>query len=1041
MLGEILERDRQDRLPGFDSRVIRHLSRLAHPSLATDIAQVAETIDRGLGASRRLRRAFLEDVTAGLFNLENFFLLFSNQLLLLRRMDGTATVLEATLRGTPDESLGDDERVAQALVLAVRAVLDLARGDVERMRAHLREADARLGSADGLLDARERAIAAGSANGRQGLAAYGPFLRMVLLLGRGIFALRANQLKAAEGLAYELVELARGLGRRELLRAGVAPVFAAKIDATAPVLRKLVRLALAVGAKDWAGAAKARREVLEAISRLDLRVPGAAGDWLALGEVYARDMVYILDVAFGDGKTDPRLLEVATDRLIPILERWKKEGTGGEMGRHALTLAGALQRALPDVSCLRGDLDWDALARCARRTAFKEALQTIAREVQAPDKYPPERRLAEIANDKLQMLLLDLFVSVLPEPAGDLRRYQLPQVIESIERRARELSQEVDWRQGAHLRPLLSFGMGLALALSDREAEAVREWIPRGRAASAGTLFAGQEFVWDLLQFYALMMQGGKERDPASRQAMEAAQSACPALAWQLELGRARTLLYQGKTRNAYAALDRYIAGALTSMSGNQTVGLNVVEQQGGTTAEFKLLIPLRWLTTGWVDYTFQFGAGWRSPAMTARNWSWDFQPDDSPLHAIGLALVLRAWWALNHDDEDVAGRALADLIDLGNGMEARWLLKRPPADARNHAGPQPVQDPLQLLWIGTLAELHGHRLQGEALIKLAFARWVAIGDDGRKPQCGANEKRPLPEGTPQPVQVSQCQVPRPFFLYTGNERLRPLVHLRARRWAAEHLGLAALAVPDDVWERAVATARREAPDLLPSWVPDLDRAYRTKDAGSVPEGAEGAALAALAALGSVPPKVVPPEYACEAAAVALDKKDPAALDVAEHCGAATYTLFALQQAIEQTKNPDQALVYLRRGMDLGRRYAQPPQPLAAMTNRLLVLYLEHRPEETPAIAREQAAALLRLGWPADAITVRTLALATECLLDLPPGEPPGRILEDARRGGIQNPATRFLKRLLLEAASGDGIKDHATRVRLARRLLAGGDP
>lgn len=1045
MLRQLLRDEQEDHLPGDLSG---HLSALLNPAFSQDPDQVRQTLIVGLQNEPQAGRKLLDETLIRLFNPASLILITSNPRALARRAEAGANLVDAILASEAAHRLGPDHKLVQSLPSFLRAARALLSNDYAAAGPLLRQAGERLGTPAELLDARRDALLRDE---KEGFALLAPYLQLALTVGQAVVAVKGDDLKGAEQRAQEAIAIAQRFARAELSRKELDRTLGPIADLLAPALRKGAQLAFALLRKDQRAIEVARAEVLRAVGALDLQLPAAkdskdlaeARRFLVLAEVLVRDAVYFIDVGLGGRRPTPAhiaALTIANQKMTGLIEQWQRPPMQSRLAYHFLTLAGGVQSLVEESPCLVGGVkDLGALWHCGQAMPFRQALQRMGRELE--QEFPREERMFDMAsNDDMRTLALDLLLAVLPTPEADLEGYNVDGAEKGFSARVLQLLEKVQWRDDSSIRPMLTF---LALRGSGDQASPERkvEWVRQARL-NRSAAFAGRAFFWDV----------ESTRDATSlseaRQAVRAAQQGCPALAGQLDLIRASLEASARNAKEAYAALDRYLTGALSTQRGDVTLASKLEWQTGHSVFNWEIQVDLRHFAR---KGAYQTGLTWSTKQDDRKDWTWRTVALGTPAESVGQALLLRAWYALLLGDEGVAGRALSDLISLHRGMSARYLVKDAPPwwDLRSEVW---LPDPLAVFWVGVLAEMHGHLRLSQEMIKLAFNQQRQVPVNARTSDCHGDEWRaaPLPKEVPLLLGDSRCQVPTILSLPRASANpieLRRLVHLRAQILARAS-GLAGVrATPEQLHAELLALGRRR-PELAPAWlVTQYAEWIRNRPAsGRHPAAALQRALSVLGPEAEAPlGEAAAGGYDCEIATALLEGRPraPLALPYAERCGAGLVRLQALCQAANQEMDLDRAAVEAEKLWGEAERFQGNEELITAtmaVSDRLLNLLLQERSEQAPTLMRRIAARVVGLGLNRSAVALRAQTLAIESLLGAPSGETAAGLLEEARAWGVKSRDTRYLKLLIRDGANAKEAEQKAARISLSQRYLGGAE-
>lgn len=708
----------------------------------------------------------------------------------MQQIGAILQLMEQALSAVPAGDSGDD-RVARAMPMVLKSVLVGLQGNLPRARAGLAAVNAQL-PLEPTLAAREAALKAAGEDGDPSIAAWGPFIKAVVIFGQGVAAIMADDHPAASKHALEQVELIRRIARAELARAGVKG-FEKPVDALAHVLSELARFVAA--SEDPAQAKAATQRMLVAARAFPLDVPDADPEvrpWLRLAGVLVHDLAWLLAQ-----DTDPKPLAAPTAALDGLVAEWTVESS---LGRAGLYLLLAAQHALPDMHRLvAAD---DVLAAFKTLTRVRAALKAMVDAVRK--RYPADGVAAALKADKVERIFVEhvLFLAENPD------RFDSDTLAESLAQTNARLRAAAQGAQG-DVRPTLLL-IESVLAQVEGDMDAAIRWAEEGAKGPDGPAFARLPGLW---QAIIAGWQARKGDHKAALVALDKASKACPTLEHRFALARA---VHRAEAGDKYGARDAFkaarIAGRASGNGGVDTF-FQVNVQDDSIVLQTKIQTPLLGLLLGRSSGTFQLGAGGSSNDEAAqRTVVWLLQPQGSPADAVMEALALEAWTALTHGDQATAGTAMSHMMTLLFRIDPRHIDGQPAAGLPPMPeGPFQPRSARMIVWVGALAELHGFEKFGGWLIQSMAQRAEA---DWPDPPGGIENvcKRDLPDDAPKLADKFQCSAPAPLYHLLGADAAAAFERLvRARLYAPAEVPAARSALAD------------AAPTLLPRPAPSRE--------------------------------------------------------------------------------------------------------------------------------------------------------------------------------------------------------------------------
>lgn len=655
---------------------------------------------------------------------------------------------------------GPDERVARAMPPIVRAVMYALQGAVPQARQALAAADAML-PMDSTFAAREAAVQAAGEDDDPAIAAWGPLTKGLIVTGRLITAVMADDLKDGQNQALSLIELMRRFAHAELSRAQMKG-FEAPVDALSKVLVELARYAMLSEDARKSPAATAR--ILKAARAFPLDAPDVdpkVRPWLRLAGIAVHDVAWVLAA-----KRDDDILTQPIAAMDALVKDWKPESRLGGAG---LFLLLATQHALPDLGALMEADDMSAAMQTLPRV--RAALQTVVKAVR--DQYPVSTTVTAMRSDKAERIFIEHVLHILENPAlfsGD----GLP---EAMAKTNAQLRAAAGGTRG-NVRDILLL-IETLLAESQGQYDAALRWAKTGADSPTGPAFANLPALWPGIVAGINTRKGDRK---AAIAALKTASAACPAVGHRFTLA---TAVHQAASGNTHGAKKSFKAARLQSRkAGNGGVDavFNLNVQDDLLILQTTIQTPALGTLLGRSNGSFQLGAGGTSDAKSGRVIGWHLAAQSNPADAAMEALTLQAWLALNRGDYGTAGTALSGMVSVMYGIDPRHIDGIPATDlpAMPAEGTYFPRSARMVLWTTILAEQHGFkRLAGtltQAIVKNAQAEW-ADGPGGRITLC----EDEAPESAAPIVQKLQCEAPAPLVHLMGGEEAARAMELFVR--------------------------------------------------------------------------------------------------------------------------------------------------------------------------------------------------------------------------------------------------------------------
>ena len=717
----------------------------------------------------------------------------------LHQLRVTLFLMERALQ-TVKPGDGPDERVARAMPPIVRAVMWTLQGEVAQARQTLAAADAML-PMTAIFAAREAAVRAAGEDGDPAIAAWGPLTKALIVAGRLVAAIMADDLKDGENQALALIELSRRFAHAELSRAQIKG-FEAPVDALAKVLIELARYAMLSEDARKSPAATAR--ILKAAQAFPLDAPDAdpkVRPWLRLAGIAVHDVAWVLAA-----KRDDDMLSQPIAAMDSLVSTWTPESRLGSAGLYLLL---ATQHALPDLGALM-EAD-DAVTAMQTLPKVRGALQTVVKAVRA--QYPVNTTVAALRADKAERVFIEHILHILENPtlfSGD-------GLAEAMATTNAQLRAAAGGTRG-DVRDILLLVETL-LAESQGQYDAALRWAKTGADSPSGPALETMPALWSSVVAGINARKGDRK---AAIVALKAASKACPAGAHRFTLA---TAVHQAALGDTHGAKKSFKAARLQSRkAGNGGVDavFNLNVQDELIVLQTNVQTPILGTLLGRSNGSFQLGAGGTSEAKVARAIGWHLSAQSSPADAAMEALTLEAWMALNRGDHGTAGTALSGMVSVMYGIDPRHIDDVPATSlpAMAPAGTFFPRSARMMLWTAVLAEQHGFtQLAGaltQAVGQYAQADW-ADGPGGRIMVC----QDEAPESASPIIKKVQCEAPAVLVhLMGGEEPARAMEQLvRARVSAAD------LTAPRQALADAVPTAmpRHDALAALEAVVAGVD--------------------------------------------------------------------------------------------------------------------------------------------------------------------------------------------------------------------------
>ena len=746
--------------PGADDRNVKRVATLLFNTIDPTDPLLRETLGLALGAERTRAGA----VMGSLLFQGALASVFGGQA--LPRIAAAIELMRQTLgpwAETPVAELKPAQRAARAILPLTESLFFVLRGDMANAAERLAAAESVL-TPQLVLDLRDA-----SRDGTDTLAQWSPALLGTIYLAQAIQSAVTGDKGAARRKADALIDLGQAVAEREVRfhkrQADLGP----KVAAVGAVVRATV--ALVFDGRDDAPNTELVQKITAALQTLDLRVPaGATPDdatearVLTIIGVLAHDTAWLLAnlQPAGASPPDASALKAADEALATLAERWHPEGP---FGRAALLLGTALQRALPAAPALFADEKTDWVVGLSRLKAVSDGLFALKADLDKA--WPLDERTRGITEEgRLSALLLDLFRSALD---ADLTRLasdkNLDGVVSVLDRRADLLLKAIGDKTGNAATPLLAL-LRAWLGEYQHEPDAAASFAELAAARAEGTeLAAGRWLLWAHAARWRLM---GNDPAGATRN-LDKAVEICAGAAPYLDQLRAHLQI----DRNAANKLLDRARGQMAARGlGPARFTLVVVANDGDTEAKLNLDLDLKGLLLGGTGGSFQMGAGWNSNSgkdpVGARI---EIAPDGSSLDYVVDALTLQAWDDLRANDVAATDRSLTRLADaLFNQPDAGWFGDKPgPSLSGKPTANLTLRNPIQVLWVASLAHAQGHEAASARLFGLIGE---LLPSDLQNAREGAYDRCPedvVPAlaAIPEDKQLSRetvCNLPRPLW-------------------------------------------------------------------------------------------------------------------------------------------------------------------------------------------------------------------------------------------------------------------------------------
>jgi hypothetical protein len=802
-------------------------------------------------------------------------------------------------------------------------------------------------------DLLEQRLAALKQNTKQDLRLLAPWLRVATRVTQGMMWASSTPSDPARAKAAiaEGADMLRQLIDATVIRtAGNAP--ATGVDG--------LTAALEVLAHNWIDGGRPSEDLWKSAAAVDVRLTSGPHArmmrWLALVEVVLKDSLWLNDSKEGrQAALHNATLRSATDKLNAVVNQWFPL-VEAKSQKHVLRLMLAAQGLVRHIPPAASDAD---LLEALRHPGpgLREELENLRNAVNR--EFPEaERRRRVLYADDFDGVIPDLFVGAIEifRRGLDMKSQNVTDaLLSAFGSRVDGWLSQLRERKASKTAALLAYARA-ALVSGKKEAERNAALLQAAAAQLSGTDAEERRCMWLVFSAAALMNADGDRA--RARGALDSTAKACPNVASELELGHARLAAEAGDVAAAYAALDRYAAGAASWFSDYSiTYGYtlpNIMVRYSATHEVTSVMLDPAHHPGGRGNLTFGMFAASAPEFAPTKGLQVDWRPRGSASSARQLSSLLRAWIAFGADDDAIAGRALGELLgrhvvdgafyesNIGQQTSSNYVWGVPPRG--------PVDDVLLSLWVGTVAELRGHRRlaaellrrvqessEREALEQQSDERWFVL-------RCDAADE--VQEDSPALVRWAEC-VPTALQWLTDAGPIQRVAKLRARK-------LAGLEVPVHEWQSAIAEASTRFPRMVPANTPDT--------AGA-------------------------PGFACDAA-FAQNTDDagssPEALRVARQCGAAPVLIPALLAA--PVTSADDALAVLNEilAMTVALRRNGMGLPPDTETEQIAVIRFAERLMADPARLRHPgASAKLRvaanraddIGWQATALALESLAV------------------------------------------------------------------
>lgn len=897
------------------------------------------------------------------------------------RLRITAGLIE--ILADPPRRLGVEMPAEErALGLAVAALLG-AGADV--LQGQLPDAMARIEGANLLVEkhealpGREAALKAGG----ERLAAWGPQIQIAARAARVALLMASSREAEAREVAESMLRDARAFAVAEARRDQVGDALDRHIDGVVQLSYWMIEVMLA---SEPSAEASALKQMRKAARRVDMRLPKGAprgpARWWVLAGVVARDIAWAIDVQRGGAA--PSAAQVKAWKGIRAgMEALALDWDAALESRILRTLLAftvTAQRALPDL--VAGGTWYEG-------AYGQQALKGLGRQLGQISASGEPLAIDRLILAQLQGVLAD------PKALGDGARFAAAWG-KVIQRQRQGLSAQ----DPAPARVLLILE-SVAVATQGKRWREVLALAEQGPALAKGTALDEVGYLWPALKVMAYQQQGQRAQVGA---ALDAVGDACPNLRWQLQPLRAVS------AANASAfngAVEQYIAGAQQAGFAGIASEVALTLTEGDGRLEMKLEVPLLSMLLGEPTGTVNLSAGYQANGGPVEPVKVQVLGQGDAVEAEIEGVSLRGWRALIWGDEAGLQGAMRRLsvIFAAKGWQ--------------------IREPMEAVWLGAMAELHGHRRLGRWLIEGA-ARQAA----GRWPDSRAGTVTVCEGDGPSGSELyvaSSCKAPALWMAALPAEARGPVaqwVALRMKAREGEGLDSAAM-------QATLAAGSEAAPSLVPEWSLPLTGALSGAKVPPLPDlqaalvkahGGDAAAIETAAAGG----------YACELLLHLLEHA-PASVtlaEVARSCGASPFAVAGLTKGLSGAQRLTVAWPIAVEALEMLAEIRGPgPAPqIWPLARRMLAVDHESWQGERVEAATRLAQAAHRLKDPAEALHAEVVALAVAIAERSAPPVPADELLVKAMEMRPPPPSLPFLKRLVFAAPEITAQRALATR-------------
>ncbi|MFN3202831.1 MAG: hypothetical protein ACE366_30845 [Bradymonadia bacterium] len=972
------------RAEGVDpKKSLEQLTALLDGSTASLPMLQRETLELAVQGNPELRPALIQQFLVDGAGLTSLFTAEG-----VRRLRITADLIEQLAdppRGLKIKMPPEERALGLAVSALMSATADVLQGQMPEALARIEGANLLAEKYDAL-KGREAALKAGH---ETRMAAWGPQVLLVARLARIVILKMAGRAGEARDIIEVMLRDARAFARAETRRAAADATLDGHIDGVVGLTYWMLEVLLA---GDDASRNEALGQMRKAARRVDMRLPKAGpretARWWVLAGILARDIAWAVEVGVA-GKVDRGQLKAwkGIKAGMEALVRDWEPALESRILRMVLAMGLTAQRALPEI--VAGEGPW------WQRPLGIDALKRLSAKLGQISSTGPQMAIDRLLAEQLQGVLANA------KALGDEGAFSAAWgKVVNRQRKAMSPSDPAEAR-------VLLLLESAAVATQSKRWSDVLALAKAGPALAEGTALSDMPFLWPALQVMAHRRKGDVTQAIA---ALDVVGDQCPALRWQLEPLRA----ISAANASAFGqAMERHRDGARQAQAGGIVGKVELTLKEGDGRLEISVEIPLMSVLLGRPTGTLQLGAGYQSESNAHEPVVVTVSGQASAVEAELQGLMLKAWRAFLWGDE-------------AGGQEALRRLS-----VRFAAEGWQIREPLEAIWLGAIAELHGHRALGRWLIEGAAAKAEAGSPDSRTGRVPLCDDQPAPEGS-ELIVASTCEAPALLAATLSENAQRAVARWVALRMRARE----GQPINGEAISEILGAANTHAASLVPEWSLPLTGAFAgAVDASELPE-LQGALVMAVKGEGNAVETAVTGGYACELTLQMLEQEAPRAslATVARACGASPFSIAALSRALTESKQLSVAWPLAAEALEMLFEVRGPgPAPrLWPLARRLASV--EHPSWEGER--GEAAARFARIGQrledPQQAMHFRAVALAVSLKEGSRLPEPSDEVLVDAMKMKPAPPSLPFLKALVFAAP------DEGTRRQLAVQWLSG---